>query len=52
MTKFLTAIAQKTVCSVCKGPIYKYQEHFADSQEGYKNRERWHKKCDAERGKK
>ena len=46
MTKFLTAINRKVICSVCGQAIYKYQEHFADTDEGYEDRDRWHKKCD------
>jgi hypothetical protein len=46
MTKSLTAIGRKAVCCVCKQTIYKYQEHFYDLDQGYKTRDRWHKKCD------
>jgi len=49
LNKILTALNRKETCCVCKQPIFKYQEHFAEVDEGYKDRKRWHKKCDKER---
>ncbi len=46
INKILTALNRKEICCVCKQPIYKYQEHFTEADEGYKDRQRWHKKCD------